>query len=437
MMNRNRIIAALLAALLVCLCVPSLAEESAHVEYVDLLRLDMNTDTAKQEVTVKTYVDGDTTHFFVPEDMVEGGVLKARYLAINTPESTGRIEEYGKAASKFTREKLESAASIIIESETNEWNLDSTGGRYLVWVWYRTDEMQDYRNLNLEILQNGLSLVSGTSMNQYGEICQAAVDQARAEKLNLFSGQKDPGFYYGEAVELTLRELRCHPEKYDGIKVAFNGIISMNSGSNSVYIEDYDEETGLYYGISAYYGFNMSGGGLKVLRVGNESRIVGSMQYYEAGGVYQIAGMSYRQMKKNDPNNIQLISEGHTGAFLLTSPDTFANGKVTIEEEDGDYIYDYAYLALNTSIAMEGLTVVETYATSDEASSSFGALTLLCEAGDATVTVRTVPLYDENRELVKGNAFLGKTINVKGIVDVFDGAYQIKVFRLEDIAIQE
>ena len=53
MMNRNSIIAALLAALLVCLCVPSLAEESAHVEYVDLLRLDMNTDTAKQEVTVK------------------------------------------------------------------------------------------------------------------------------------------------------------------------------------------------------------------------------------------------------------------------------------------------------------------------------------------------------------------------------------------------
>lgn len=44
----------------------------------------------KQVVTVKTYVDGDTTHFHVPEDVVPGGVLKARYLAIDTPESTGK-----------------------------------------------------------------------------------------------------------------------------------------------------------------------------------------------------------------------------------------------------------------------------------------------------------------------------------------------------------
>ena len=57
-------------------------------------------DTAKQEVTVKSFVDGDTVHFLVPESIMPSGVLKARFIGIDTPESTGKIEEYGKAASK-------------------------------------------------------------------------------------------------------------------------------------------------------------------------------------------------------------------------------------------------------------------------------------------------------------------------------------------------
>ena len=73
------------------------------VDYAAAVKLDMSSDTVKQEVTVKTYVDGDTTHFHVPSSVVENGVLKARYLAINTPESTGKIEEYGKKASEFTK----------------------------------------------------------------------------------------------------------------------------------------------------------------------------------------------------------------------------------------------------------------------------------------------------------------------------------------------
>ena len=106
-------------------------------DYVSMLKLDMTSDTLKQEVTVRSFVDGDTTHFYVSESVVSGGILKARYLAINTPESTGKIEEYGKAASNFTRSKLENADAIMIESDDGKWNVDSTGGRYLVWVWYK------------------------------------------------------------------------------------------------------------------------------------------------------------------------------------------------------------------------------------------------------------------------------------------------------------
>ena len=83
-------------------------------DFASEVKLNMRSETVKQAVTVHSFVDGDTTHFNVPESMVESGILKARYLAINTPESTGKIEEWGKKASKFTREKLSQATSIII-----------------------------------------------------------------------------------------------------------------------------------------------------------------------------------------------------------------------------------------------------------------------------------------------------------------------------------
>ena len=123
-----------------------------------MLKFNENSDTVKAEVTVKSFIDGDTTHFFVPTSISEDGVLKARFLAVNTPESTGKIEEWGKKASEFTASKLSSASSIIIESDDGTWNLDSTGSRYLVWIWYRSGEDQDYRCLNLELLEEGLAL---------------------------------------------------------------------------------------------------------------------------------------------------------------------------------------------------------------------------------------------------------------------------------------
>ena len=227
-------------------------EETVAVSYVDhaaSLVLDRNSETVKQEVTVKSFVDGDTVHFHVPESIMADGVLKARFLAVNTPESTGKIEEYGKAASNFTREKLSAATSIIVESETAKWNPDSTGDRYLVWVWYRISEDQDYRNLNVELLQEGLARPNSSSENRYGETCMAAIAQARALLCNLYSGQRDPDYYYGDAVELTLRELRTNISAYSGMKVAFSGVIISNSGSQGVYVEALDEETGLYNGM--------------------------------------------------------------------------------------------------------------------------------------------------------------------------------------------
>ena len=421
----------LLSLLLMLLCLPALAEAPAEpVDYAGQLPFNRGSDTVKAEVTVKTYVDGDTVHFHVDEQIVESGILKARFLAINTPECTGKIEEYGKKAAAFTREKLSQAESIIVESDNGTWNLDSTGGRYLVWVWYKPPGAAAYRNLNLEILQNGLCKGNSTANNRYGSICNSALSQAMALKLNVFSGQKDPDFYYGDAQELTLKELRANIGSYDGTKVAFNGVITMNSGQ-SVYVESFDEETGLYYGMSVYYGHGLSGAGLNILSVGNEVRIVGTVQYYEAGGTWQVSGLTYRMMKPKDPGNIQKLSDGHSPAWTLTSPDTFL-GQVSIPVGETDQTFDYAMLALATSVEMRGMTVKEVYTTMDEESSSFGAMTLTCEADGQTILVRTVPLYDGNTPVTE-DRFLGKTIDVKGIVDYYEGHYQLKVFTLNSI----
>ena len=405
-----------------------------EVDYAGSVVLDMDSATAKQEVTVKQFIDGDTTHFYVPTSVLSGGVLKARYLAINTPESTGKIEEYGKKASAFTKEKLSAATSIIIESEDGNWNADSTGDRYLVWIWYKTADSDTYRNLNIEILQNGLAIANSAANNRYGDTCVAAINQAKAMKLNMHSGQPDPDFYYGEAVELTLRELRTNIESYSGVKVAFSGVVTMNN-NNSVYVEAYDAETDMYYGMAVYYGYNLNGQGLEILNVGNEVRIVGSVQYYEAGGTWQVSDLDYRMMKPDDPNNIQKLSEGHSPAYVLTDPRTFDEGRVEVLVNDELVTFDYAQLAMSSSLEMKGLYVYDAYTTSKEDSASKGAMTLYCQVDGCRIAIRTIVLYDENGELVTQGQFIGKTIDVRGIVDYYDGTYQIKVFNANDITI--
>lgn len=384
-------------------------------------------DTAKQEVTVKSFVDGDTVHFFVPESIMPSGVLKARFIGIDTPESTGKIEEYGKAAPEFTKEKLSRAHSIMIESDDGNWDFDSTGGRYLVWVWYKAEKAGEYRNLNIELLQNGLARAYSLANNRYGSACTAAINQAKANKLNLYSGEKDPDFYYGDAVELTLKELRCGIEGYNGKKVAFEGVITINSG-NGVFIEDYDAETDRYYGISAYYGYGLSGAGLDILSVGNRARIVGTVQYYEAGGCYQVSGLSYRQMKPDDPNNLQKLSEGNAAGYVSISADDFASAMVSIETEAGAAEYKLSDIAMNTTVEMDGLTVQSVYVAEN------GCATLTCAAGDAEVTVRLEPLK-VNGEAFDPNTLSGKTIDVRAAVDMYDNAPQLHVFTAEGISI--
>ena len=404
---------------------PTGAQQAQVVDYAASVKLNPDNGCKQEEVTVKQYIDGDTVHF--NSSQIPGGVLKARFLAVNTPESTGKIEEFGKTAAAFTKEKLMSATSIIVESDTANWDADSTGGRYLVWIWYKPQGATEYRNLNIEILQEGLAIASSSANNRYGTVCQAAIDQAKTQKLNVYSGKKDPNFFYGQATEIDLKELRTNVANYNGAKVAVTGVITMHY-NNGFYLEAQDPETGLYYGMYAYYGFGFNA--MHLVKVGSEVRIAGNVS--EFSGSWQISGMSYSDFLP-DPDDIKLISSDNETAFTLTDPNTFANGKVMVEsvdpetEEVTSKEYRYAELALGTSVEMKNLYVKSVYTTQSENDNSNGAMTLTCVADGVEIDVRTIVLTDDNGNIITADAYRGKTIDVKGIVDFFSNDYQIKV----------
>ena len=400
--------------------------EHVHVDYVANTKLDMNSSTKKLEVDLKWHIDGDTTHFYVPTTVDTTGVMKARYLAVNTPESTGKIEEWGKKASAFTEEKITTAHSIIVESDDEDWNFDGNG-RFLVWVWYQPTEGAEYRNLNLELLQNGLALGSSSSSTRYGEAAVAALNQANVEKLYLFSGEKDPQFPYGAAQSVTLKELRTNIDEYLGAKVAFEGVITFNS-DYTAYVEEYDPETDMYYGIQLFYGYVAAL--IEPLAPGNRVRVVGTVGEFR--GTYQVSSLNYNAMKPDDPANTTVISEGNTIAFRESNPTEFYSN-VTIEKEEGSVSIPFNKIAVSTSISMKNLVVKSVYVTPTN-----GQMTLTCELDGKTISVRTAFAQDK-LPTSPDTYFVGQTISVRGIIDYFDlndtgnGTYQIKVYLLDDI----
>ncbi len=426
---------------------PSSSEKIEEVDYVSQVKLDESAPTQTQEVTVKSYIDGDTTHFYAPKgtslpgSVIEYGYIKTRYMAVNTPESTGAIEPWGKAAKKFTNEKLQSAESIVLETDGTEWEFDGNG-RYLVWVWYKPQGATEYRNLNIELLQNGLAVGSKVATTRYETYCTKAIAQAKALSLYVYSKEKDPDYYYGQAVEIDLKELRTNIDKYNGVRVAFEATVAIWE-TNTAYVQEYDEETGIYYGIQVFAGMSVTSDvHAKLNTVGNRARIVGEVAYYEEGGYYQITDLKYNRMRPKDPDNTQLLSEGNKISYPETTVDSFF-GNVTVDVEKVDpeteevtmesKSFKYAELTMFTTLSMKNLQVKSIYTTAQ--GDSKGAMTLTCMVDGKTITVRTEVLKNLDGSIVTASQLEGKTIDVRGNVTTFNGEYQIHVYTFFAITI--
>ena len=214
------------------------------------------------EVTLKTCIDGDTAHFNPVNTSTSNLAIKSRFYGIDTPESTGRIQEWGKPASNFTKEKLKHAAengTIVVSSAQSNYGVpipDSTGTRYVSLIWINDDkqhaDFDELYLLNLAIVQEGYSWVKNVQdMPEYADTFYAAERQAQAYKLNLFSDDPDPLFNYGEFEDTSLLDLKYATEQYildpeyqsplDGAKVRIRGTVAGFS-DGTMYLQSYFSE---------------------------------------------------------------------------------------------------------------------------------------------------------------------------------------------------
>lgn len=133
----------------------------------------------KLEVKLDKCVDGDTAWVILNNESI-----KLRFLAIDTPESTNKIEEYGKEASEFTCNYLTNTSKLEIEYDNNSDKLDKYN-RHLVWVFVDNELLQDL------IVKNGLAEIKYIYGDyKYLDILNDSLESAKQNELNLWSNQE-------------------------------------------------------------------------------------------------------------------------------------------------------------------------------------------------------------------------------------------------------
>ena len=129
----------------------------------------------KIEVKLNKCVDGDTAWFSLNDE-----VIKVRFLAIDTPESTNKIEPFGKEASDFTCSLLTNAKKIEIEYDDNSEKLDKYD-RHLAWIFVDDKLLHDL------IIQKGLGEVKYLYGDyKYTSILQTSELLAKTQKLGIW-----------------------------------------------------------------------------------------------------------------------------------------------------------------------------------------------------------------------------------------------------------
>ena len=138
---------------------------------------DNNTETKKVEVTLNRVIDGDTAVFNMSNN---DELVTVRFLAINTPESTSKVEPYGKEASKFTEEKLKNSKKIVLEYDNNSTETDKYN-RQLAWIWVDDELLQEL------LIENGLAKVDYIYGNyKYVDLLEDKEEKAKTSKIGIW-----------------------------------------------------------------------------------------------------------------------------------------------------------------------------------------------------------------------------------------------------------
>ena len=351
--------------------------------------------------TVERCVDGDTAIFLT------GGVsFTARFLGVDTPESTGGVEKWGKTASLFTASKLNNAVKIVVQTNGGAAKTDTTGNRYLTYVWYQPTTGADFRLINLELVQEGLSYGKSETASRYASVLTQAQVQAIRLKLRMFGNDIDENFYYGDAQVTTIKGILENFTELEEkrVKVKFDCVVAKTNGLY-VYVQDYDEETGEIYSILLYKGYNLN---TSKLKEGYNVCVCGTVQKYN--DLAQISGMVDI---KGNADSLKVYSINNEVEVTPITPAEL-NGQI----KDS---------LTRRLVSLNDIEVTSIYTTKE--GSSAGAMTITGSVNGQTVTIRTgVFNVDEDY-------FKNKTINVVGIVEVYNNKYQIDVLSLNDIEV--
>lgn len=287
--------------------------------------------------TLETCVDGDTTRFKLPSRTS----VTIRYDCIDTPESTGGVEKWGKSASIFNKGQLEKADLIVLEASTTPPSHDNYGVRYLGYVWYRTAGESDLKCLNLEMVENGFSRNGAKETSEYPYYSYFAKAEASAHgiKLRIFSSLDDPN-YSDEPIITSISEineklkgLTTDPQKIKDNNLESNDFFNLDTGSGAkvqfdAYLESvtvsntgtytfvavqYDVETGESFRLNVYAAY---GGKLpSTMKIGDMLKIVGNIQEYpEKSGTFQVSGINYSNTVGEDGKDITVIKQ--SGYYL-------------------------------------------------------------------------------------------------------------------------
>lgn len=239
---------------------------------------------------LKSTTDGDTANFEVAG---YAETVRLRFLGVNTPESTAKVEPWGKKASIFVKKILESAHTVVLINDSALFGeRDSSGNRHLGFIWYKATEAADFRLLNLEIVEQCYSknfLFTESALTPYRAKFEAAEARGLACKYRVH-GADDPGYDYSDSVaEPTIRYLRDNYAEFgiteggsSGKQLVISGLVVGQMGDSMVMrdIVEPDEETGEYCSMYAYAGYNSSLA--SVVKVGDVIKIYARATMYNA-----------------------------------------------------------------------------------------------------------------------------------------------------------
>ena len=161
------------------------------------------------EVTLNNCIDGDTAKFIYPQiiyDAIPNFSNNTRFLNMDTEETYGTPEEWGKPGSNYTCDLLTSAESIVLQTDPNDGLIDNEDyRRLLAWIWVQLPGEEEYFLLNYMVVFQGLAQVkyeygSGETISYgdftYNEWMHIAEDYAMENNLGQFGNLLDPYWNY-------------------------------------------------------------------------------------------------------------------------------------------------------------------------------------------------------------------------------------------------